>query len=210
MTPRKIQNDKPVWLGREGGDGAPAMLGGGIREQQVERHEAFGGGKLWIGQHTADQDILVFDPAEADPLANILVLYSLTQHRRRSFARATVVQRIPVLTDEIAHVRAKKDYQQRTTLRAAHEQAQTAERAERVDRQRTRVIASHRRYVEALGLAYQGVRQTPADHNPKRRTKCNGCGINLDNFTDAICEICSGVLCSCGACACKQATRPVE
>ncbi len=188
MTRQQISGDTTSWLG-----------------QETEKHEAFGGGKLWIGQHTADQDILVFDPAEADPYADVLALYSLTHHRMRSFPRATVLARIPALTDELGRARAKRDYTRRTTLRNTHEQARVAARTERMDRQREGVIASHRHYIETLGLTWKGVHATPADHKPRRRTTCHTCGIILDDFAGVVCGICDGVLCSCGACACGKA-----
>jgi hypothetical protein len=207
MTARKGRSDVRVWLGQNDGDSTPAMVGGEAEVQKNERHEAFGGGKLWIGRHTADQDTLVFDPTREDASAQVLALYSLTQHRLRSFPRATVLQRIEVLTDELAHARAKRVYARRTTLRAAHEQARLVSRTEGMKRQRDGVLALHRRYVEALGLTYHEVRDTPADHKAGRRTKCHACGIGLDDFANAVCGICSGVLCSCGACACGNQAR---
>ena len=168
----------------------------------------FGGGKLWIGQHTDDHDILVLDPSEADPSADVLALYSLTQHRMRRFPRATALQRIQALTDEIAHARAKKEYAQRATLRTQHEQELATANNERKDRQRDGVIAAHRNYIEALELEYQGVSETGAAKRPRQASKCHACGITLDDFMGVVCGICSGALCSCGACTCgKQAQR---
>ncbi len=193
MTRRQIGGGTELWLGQETEKHT---------EKRTEKHEAFGGGRLWIGQHDGDQDLLVFDPSEADPHADVLSLYSLTQHRIRSFPRATVLTRIPALTDELGRARAKRDYARRASLRITHEQALAAARIERRNRQRSGVIAAHRRYIESLGLEYQGERETPADHRPGRRTKCHACGIALDDFAGAVCGICNRVLCSCGACAC--------
>ena len=175
----------------------------------ADGREPFGDGQIWFGEHTADGDVLVFDPAESDPHADVLSLYSLAQHRTRSFPRATVIARIRPMTDELARARAEKEYAQRGARRAAHEQAQTEADAERADRQRDGVVAAHARYIEAIGAQYQGVRET-ADV-PKggrrgggRRTKCHVCGIGLDDFAGAVCLTCEGVLCSCGACGCKS------
>jgi hypothetical protein len=187
MARQQSSGGTEVWLGKgAGGQGA------------------FGEGGLWIGQHAADQDILVFDPAESDVNASVISLYSLTHHRTRSFPRATVLDRIHPLEDELAFARARKDYEQRATLRAAHEEVMAEERTEQMSRQREPVLAAHRRYIESLGLDYQGERETPANHRPGRRSKCHACGIALDDFAGVVCVICDGVLCSCGACACKH------
>lgn len=185
------------------GTGTPVWLG-----QASERPEMFGGGKLWIGQHIDDQDILVLDPAETDPAADVLTLYSLTQHRTRRFPRATALQRIQALTDEIAEARAKKEYAQRQTLRTQHQQELVEENNERKGRQRDGVIAAHRKYVEALGLDYQGVAEPGSGKRMRQASKCHVCGIVLDDFMGVVCGICSTALCSCGACACgKQPQR---
>lgn len=193
MTRHKSGSDAPVWLGQDTGGNEP-----------------FGGGSLWIGQHATDHDILVFDPSEADPCADVLSLYSLTQHRMRRFPRATVMHRIHPLTDEIGHARAKKDYATRAPLRAAHEEARAAERDEQRVRQRDDVLAAHRRYVDALGVTYQGVRESGVGRRGRHRTKCAACGLALDDFAGSVCGSCDGVLCSCGACACKAAPRGGE
>ncbi|MQA91478.1 MAG: hypothetical protein GEU90_14845 [Gemmatimonas sp.] len=164
-------------------------------------------GSFWIGKHSADQDLLVFDPNAVDADGEIIALYSLTQHRARSFRRSTLIERIRIITDAEEHARAKEDYEKRDLLRATHEQELEAARAERLERQRAAVVGAHRRYLEALELPYDGVRETDADHRPGRRTKCHSCGIALDDFARAVCVTCDGVLCSCGACACGRAPR---
>lgn len=193
MTMRKSTTDSPVWLGSMG-----------------EVGEAFGGGDLWIGQHAEDDDILVFDPSEADPHADILALYSLTQHRTRRFPRATVLHRVHELDDELGCARARKDYATRAPLRAAHVETLAAERTARIDRQRDGVVGSHRRYVEQLGVPYKGVRETAEGRRGRQRTKCPSCSLALDDFAGKACMACDGVLCSCGACACKSAIRSVD
>ena len=60
---------------------------------------------------------------------------------------------------------------------------------------------------KALGLEYKGERETEPNHKTGRRTKCHSCGIPLDDFASAVCGICDGVLCSCGACACGSPSR---
>lgn len=185
MSERTSEAEATVWLG-----------------EQTERKEAFGRGGLWVGRHAMDDDVLVFDPAESDADAEVITLYSLTQHRTRSFPRATVLARIEAITDQVSRARAKKEYSQRAKRRSNHEAEVAAADTARRSRQREGVLAAHRRYIEALGLEYQGHRDTGADHRPGRRTVCHGCKIVLDDFAGAVCAICSGVLCSCGTCAC--------
>ena len=170
-------------------------------------NEAFGGGDLWIGQHASDRDILVFDPTRADPRGDVLALYSLTQHRMRRFPRETVLSRITPITDARGRKRAARDYEQRGELRAEHDRARETARSENVERQRESVIAAHGRYLQGLGIADEGVRDTPADHRPGRRSKCHACGTVLDDFAGSVCIVCEGILCSCGACACGQQAR---
>jgi hypothetical protein len=191
MKQSKSPAGPPVWLG-----------------QEAEQNPMFADGKLWIGQHASDQDILVFDPAEADPSAEVLSLYSLTQHRTRSFRRETVIQKIHPLTDELACARATKEYTQRGASRANHEQELAAARTAHGEHQRDGVIAAHRRYVEGLGLEYQGVRDTPANYKGGRSPKCHTCAIPLDDFAGSVCAICGVVLCSCGSCACGKSIQP--
>lgn len=170
---------------------------------------AFNDGMLWIGQHASDQDLLVFDPAESDPSADPVAFYSLTQHRQRTFPRSVVRQRIPGLADDISRRRAQHDYENRAALRQQHLDAAAEAQAARMDRQRQNVCDAHRRYVEAIGVEYLGTSPTPATHRPGRRSKCHVCALGLDDFASAVCGVCSGVLCSCGACACRAA-RPQE
>jgi hypothetical protein len=188
MLNQKRGISKDVWL-----DPAPAP------------REAFNDGNLWVGRHSADQDILVFDPSEVDPFADPISFYSLGQHRIRTFPRTIVLQRIHVLTEDIGAARAHKDYARRTELRSAQQEALAADRSERDEQQRQGVIEAHRRYVEALGITYGGV-QDDADRRRGRRTRCQACGISLDDFAGAACAVCAGVLCSCGACACGSSS----
>ncbi|MBA4159299.1 MAG: hypothetical protein H0X65_17765, partial [Gemmatimonadetes bacterium] len=37
-----------------------------------EQDKGFNGGDLWIGRHSVDGDVLVFDPTETDPTASNL------------------------------------------------------------------------------------------------------------------------------------------
>lgn len=171
-------------------------------ESEAETLATFGTDGLWIGRHDADHDLLVFDPAESDPSAPLLSLYSLTQHRARSFTRSTVAARIHPLTDVSDRTRAEEDYARRALLR---EEVLSGERAARMNRVRDGVIAAHRRFMQAMGLDYAGVRDTAPGHKNGRRTKCHACRIALDDFAGTVCVTCDGVLCSCGACACGRA-----
>lgn len=168
---------------------------------------AFNGGEIWVGEHSVDRDILVFDPSEADASAARLSFYSLAQHRTRTFPRDTVIRMIQPVTDELGSARARKDYARRAELQRAHLDTLAADRVKRDESQRQGVLDSHRRHLASLGIDYQGVKDTAADRRPGRRTKCHACGIALDDFAGAVCGVCDGVLCSCGACACGGPTR---
>src|SRR5690606_1291900 len=89
------------WLGQEG------ILPSG-----------FSDGGLWVGRHSGDDDVLVFDPAEGDAQAEVISFYSLAKHRRRSFRRDIIGTRIRPVTDEVSNARALKDYARREALQA--------------------------------------------------------------------------------------------
>jgi hypothetical protein len=196
MKQKQSADEPSSWLGGVPEDGSTMGSGSG-----------FNGGKFWVGRHTVDQDTLVFDPAESNPQAELLSLYSLTQHRSRSFPRSVVQQRIEPVTDEDNLRRARQEYEQRAARRVAHGEAEAAAKTERMRHQREGVIEAHRRYLERNGVEYVGVTTTPEVQRPRRRTKCHDCGIALDDFASAACAGCKGVLCSCGACACGASDR---
>jgi hypothetical protein len=162
---------------------------------------------LWIGEHAGDHDILVLDPAQSDSTADVLALYSLTQHRMRRFPRATVEDRIRVVTDESARSRAARDYGRRAELQADHQRAADSAQAERMDRIREGMVAAHKVFVEALTVEYRGVRKTSEEGRGGKATRCHVCALALDDFVGMTCVTCSGVLCSCGACACGKPSR---
>lgn len=196
MTQTQSTDETGTWLGT-----APQEQAA-VQPAAAERDGAFNEGKLWFGRHAADNDILVFDPAETDPYSDRLSLYSLSQHRRRTFPRAAISQHIHALTDAAERKRAAREYGDRATGRQVHEDATAAAAAERSEGQRQSTIAAHRRHLARVGVEYQGVTATPDGHRPGRRTKCHDCGIGLDDFAGTVCNACNGVLCSCGACAC--------
>jgi hypothetical protein len=173
---------------------------------ETERTSSFGGGKLWIGTHSSDRDILVFDPAESDPNGEVLTLDSLTHHRTRSFPRSTVIERIDPVTDRSAITKARKAYEGRSALRVAHEETLEKEKTARKTRQRESLIAAHQNYLERLGLPYEGVRERGTGGST-RVLKCHACGIALDDFVGAVCVACSGALCTCGGCACGKPAK---
>ncbi|HET8656652.1 MAG TPA: hypothetical protein VFL93_14115 [Longimicrobiaceae bacterium] len=168
-----------------------------------QTYEPFNGGELWVGRHSADKDVLIFDPTAADPCADPLAFYSLAQHRTRTFPRVVVDQKIRALTDDDARARAESEYADRLQNEAAHQLERDQKRSERAADQRQSVLDAHRRYLEEIGVAYSGVRENAPAR--RRRSRCHRCGISLDNFADAVCDVCGGVLCSCGACACRPA-----
>ena len=162
---------------------------------------------LWVGRHSGDDDLLVFDPAEADPGAEVISFYSLVKHRRRSFPRGVVESRIQPVTDKASAKKALADYARRTTLQAERDGAREADRSAHAEQQRDAVIEAHRRWVESHGIEYGGVERTDGHRKSGRRTKCGSCGIALDDFAHAACAVCGAVLCSCGACACGVPAR---
>jgi hypothetical protein len=166
----------------------------------------FADGRLWIGEHSGDGDLLVFDPASAELTADRLSFYSLTQLRNRVFPRRIAAQWIHELTDELRSARARKDYDRRSELQAEQEQEQLSARSAQVEANRAAVLELHRRFVEGLGLEYRGVESTPEGHR-SRRSRCHSCGIALDDFADSVCVGCKQVLCSCGGCSCDGAIR---
>lgn len=181
----------PLWLGEDGS--SPSGLPGG--------------NGLWVGKHTGDDDLLVFDPAEADAEADVLSFYSLAKHRTRSFPRELVGSKINPVTDEVSSARALKDYARREALQAERDGEREADRSAHAEQQREAVIEAHQRYVEALGLEYEGVERTDGNRKSGRRTKCASCAIPLDDFAHAACTACNGVLCSCGACLCGATVK---
>lgn len=185
--------------------GSGPSTGSGGTPQVLEISGAgseFDGEKLWIGRHAADQDTLVFDPAESAPAAERVSFYSLTQHRTRTFPRAVVLRQIHGLTDDISWHRARHDYDDRASRRQEHSEEAAAAQARVVEHQRQSVVEAHSRYLEGIGAENRGVTPTPAAHRPGRRSKCHVCGIGLDDFASSICVACNGVLCTCGGCAC--------
>lgn len=166
-----------------------------------------GSDSLWIGKHSIDGDLLVFDPTTADAGADPLSFYSLNQHRRRAFPRSIVERDIREVTDEIGSARAKKDYAARAETVAQRASALNVQREESMKTQREGVVEAHRRYLEQLGIEYAGVQETASLTRKSRRTKCHACGIALDDFAGVACGVCDGVLCSCGSCACGSPSR---
>lgn len=176
-------------------------------EEVIDVDATFGGGKIWIGEHTADGDILVFDPAESSPTAERLSFFSLTQLRTRVFPRAVVARQIREITDRARATRAKKDYARRAELGVARASDLATARVALTSRQRGQVIERHERYLAGHGLPYKGVIPTPKDRKTGKRVRCHECGIALDDFVGTVCGACSDVLCSCGACACGTRAR---
>ena len=109
MTQPQSGNAPQTWLG-----GSPGAC------HLISARDEFDGGGSWIGQHAADQDTLVFDPAESDPSADRISLYSLTQHRRRTFPRSVVHRRAHRLTGPVAWSRARRDCEDRIGRRQHH------------------------------------------------------------------------------------------
>jgi hypothetical protein len=165
------------------------------------------GGELWIGRHSGDRDILVLDPGQTDASAAVVTLYSLGQHRPRAFPRGTLREKIRELKDDEAFRAATAAYANREALRESYEQGLAESRLARMQRQRDAVVAAHRKHLDALGLAYEGVTDSANGRRRAKPAKCHACGIELDDFVGLSCAICARVLCSCGSCACGKRPR---
>lgn len=188
------------------------LNGSGVEPRWLGQEELPAGGTpsgdgLWVGRHSGDDDLLVFDPTEADGRGDVISFYSLAKHRVRNFPRSLVGEKIQPVTDEVSSARALKDYARRASLQAQAEDVREADRTAHAEQQREAVIESHRRYLENLGMAYEGIERTDGNRRSGRRTKCPTCGIALDDFAHAACAACGGVLCSCGACLCGAPVR---
>lgn len=164
--------------------------------------DPLGAGEMWVGHHEADDDVLVYDPAEAGSRSDVVSFYSLAKHRRRSFPRAMIGTKITPVTDAKSSARALEAYARRAELEAERDGEREADRSAQAEQLRESVIEAHQRYLEGLGIDYEGVERTDGNRKSGRRTKCPACGIALDDFAHAVCGVCGGVLCSCGACAC--------
>lgn len=181
------EGGQSIWLGNDAtGAGPGVSLGEG----------------LWVGQHAGDGDILVYDPEESDASSEVIGFYSLSKHRHRRFPRTLIGDTIVEVTDESESARALEDYERRGKLRAKQQDQQEADRSQQAEELREAVISAHKVFLEGLGIEYQGVERTDGNRKSGRRTKCPNCGIALDDFAHAVCGVCNGVLCSCGACVC--------
>jgi pyruvate/2-oxoglutarate dehydrogenase complex dihydrolipoamide acyltransferase (E2) component len=176
-------------------------------EKRAGKAGGFNLGKMWIGRHTADQDVLVFDPEVSDANAANLSFYSLSQFRTRSFPRAVAEQKIAEITEKKARAEAQAQYEQRTARKAAHDSEQSVAREGRTGRHREHAVEAHRRFVTNLGIDYAGVKDTTGQEIRPRRSRCASCGIAVDNFVGAACLACNDLICSCGACNCGTKTR---
>ena len=196
MEPTQSPGEPVQWMGEAPEERKPAAA-----------DETFGSGDLWFGRHAADRDVLVLDPSRTDPDAEPLALYSLSQHRTRSFPRAVVLRHIRPLSDAAERDRARREYEDRVARRNAH-QAAAAEAAEgRTERLRDKLRTAHRAYLETLGVEYAGVSETSGTRASGHRSKCYACGIAIDDFARLACGVCGSALCSCGACACGSPRR---
>jgi hypothetical protein len=167
-------------------------------------------GDLWIGRHTADEDLLVFDSTDSATATDSITFYSLTQHRQRCFPRSVVAQQIHGFADDLGRHRARRAYEDRISLRQERADAAAEAQVDRAERQRQNVLEAHRRYIAAIGHDYPGVTPSEEVAKPRRRSRCHACGIGLDDFASAVCVACNGVLCSCGTCACVGRATSAE
>src|SRR5688572_30338598 len=93
-----------------------------------------GDGPLWVGRHSGDQDILVLDRETSSFGSANVTLYSLTQHRMRTFPRSVVVEKIHELEEPAEVEKAISEYTARTELKAAHDDVLLAARAQQRNR----------------------------------------------------------------------------
>lgn len=162
---------------------------------------------LWVGRHSSDQDILVLDRATSSFGSSNVSLYSLTQHRMRTFPRAIVVEKIHELDVPAEREKAISEYSARSELKAVYDDELKVAREKQYNRQREAFMGAHERYLTRIGVPLEGVIDTQPDFKPGRRVKCQVCGIALDDFAGLVCVGCDGLLCSCGACACGTRSR---
>lgn len=168
-------------------------------------------GSLRIGRHSVDGDMLVLDPSLGSAPAANVTFFSLTHLRPRSFPRQIVESKIEEVTDDAQRASAEELYRTWPTLQAERALEVERTRAEDSARRRERILESHRRFVEATGVAFRGVQDSavkvPPGSRRRARSSCQYCHTALDDFIGARCIGCSAVLCSCGACACAPASE---
>jgi hypothetical protein len=170
----------------------------------------FGEGTLWFGRHTADGDLLVFDPTREDPTANNLRFFSLGRFRVRAFPRGVVDSMIEEISDEVLLAEARARYEQRDSLEADYRRGQAEERARTDEQLHAELLRRHQEYLAGQGFPYEGVEATEIGAMKQRRSKCPACAIPLDNYAATRCLRCQGVLCSCGACSCVRPVKTAE
>lgn len=163
--------------------------------------------RLWVGRHSGDQDILILDRETSSFGSANVTLYSLTQHRTRTFPRSIVVEKIHEVDDPAEREKAVGEYSARSELKAVYDDGLRIAREEQHNRQRDAILVSHKRYLERIGVRAEGVTDRLPDFKGGRRVKCQVCGIPLDDFAGFVCVGCEGLLCSCGACACGTPSR---
>lgn len=162
---------------------------------------------LWVGRHSSDQDILVLDRETSSFGSANVTLYSLSQHRMRTFPRSILAEKIHELDEPAEREKAISEYSARTELKAVYDDGLRVAREEQHSRQRDAVMSAHKRYLARIGVRAEGVIDTLPDFKAGRRVKCQVCGIALDDFAGFVCVGCEGLLCSCGACACGTPSR---
>jgi hypothetical protein len=158
----------------------------------------FDGQSLWIGRHSADDDVLVFDPVYAVPATgDRYPLYSLRQKRNRVFPVAVIHEKI-VGVEGSERERLFEEY-------GAARSAAEIEAQQRHDREakqrRTTIERRHRLFLSRLELEYKGLR-SPTRTRSRRVDHCYNCKERVDSAIDPECAACGWIVCYCGACGC--------
>lgn len=167
-----------------------------------------GSDKFWIGRHADDEDILVFDPALAQPSSGNVTFFSLTQFRTRSFAPKVAKERIRGITDAKEFSAAKRTYTRWPELKAERGNVEDRARTEALELRRSAVLERHEAFLSTLpDLGKEAAGKTGRATKRRRITNCLACHRVLETGMDLKCDRCSQHICTCGACACGASSQ---
>jgi hypothetical protein len=167
-----------------------------------------GSDEFWIGRHAADEDILVFDPALAQPPSGNVTFFSLTHFRTRSFSPSVAKERIRGITDAKEFSEAKRTYKRWPELKAKQEDVDSRARGAALEQRRSTMVERHEAFLAAIPEPVEPVAKTGRATRRRRITSCLVCGRVLDTGVDLTCDRCSQRVCTCGACACGVSSEP--
>ena len=168
----------------------------------MDAYSAASANKMWIGRHSADSDILVFDPALAQPQSGNVMLFSLDHLRPRSFTPAAAETLIDGITDPKEIASAKRAYRKWPERKAERDEAARQARADAVEERRRAISERHSAFLATLPSA-RGEAVEKARGSAKRRVaNCPACNRVLATGMNLQCDACAQRICTCGACSC--------